>query len=307
MATVPTISVVVATCNRPDVLAWTLDSLDAGRQQVPRDDYEIIVADDSRGDETRVLVERRFPGAIYVNGPRRGPASNRNCGASRASGEWLAFIDDDCRPVEGFLQALCEQARSGTVDVIEGCIVVPDKHDSPFRRYVENLSGGNFWSGNLTVRRALFQRLGGFDEEFLEPGGEDMEFGERIRRSGAPTAFCRAATVIHPSHVVSWRYLFWRTFLIKWHLLYLLKTGQGLPPDVSTLRAVMHVIVNRTNALIRTTWRSRTLLKTGTLRTTLFDVVWQWITFPLVLPYLAYWDIQFRRRVRARRSSVPAC
>jgi GT2 family glycosyltransferase len=273
---------------------------------MPAEVYEVIVADDSRNDATRVAVEQRFPEARYVAGPRRGPASNRNRGAALASGEWLAFIDDDCQPVDGWLRALCEQAGTGRVDVVEGRIVVPDKHDSPFRRHVENLSGGNFWSGNLALRRELFVRLGGFDEEFLEAGFEDMEFGERLRRSGARTAFSTAATVMHPSHVVTWRYLFWRTFLIKWHVLYLVKTGQAMPADASTLSAICHVIRFRTIMLLRTTWRSFTLLRADTMRTTLFDVAWQWMMFPLVLPYLAYWELQFRRRISLRQATAAA-
>jgi GT2 family glycosyltransferase len=165
---------------------------------------------------------------------------------------------------------------------------------------VENLSGGNFWSGNLAIRRDLFVRLGGFDEDFLEAGGEDMEFGERIRRSAARTTFSTAATVVHPSHVVSWRYLFWRTFLIKWHLLYLLKTGQSVPREASALSAVSHLIVWRTMALVRATWRWGTVRNESMRRTMLFDLAWQWITFPAVLPYLTYWELEFRRRLRGR-------
>ena len=306
MATIPKISVVVATCNRPEVLARTLDALSPERQRMLPDVYEVIVADDSRNEATLAVVKERFPKARYVKGPRRGPASNRNRGAAAASGDWLAFIDDDCQPVDEWLAALCEQAEAGRVDVIEGRIIVPDKYDSPFRRHVENLSGGNFWSGNLAVRRELFVRLGGFDEEFLEAGFEDMEFGERLRRSSARTAFSTAATVVHPSHVVTWRYLFWRTFLIKWHVLYLVKTGQAVSADASTLRAICHVVRFRTMTLLRTTWRSFRLLTANTIRTTLFDVAWQWMMFPLVLPYLTYWELQFRRRIGARQPTAAA-
>ena len=300
MATSPKISIVVATCNRPDVLTRTLDALSAGRQQVSPEVYEVIVADDSRDDATRVAIEQRFPGVRHVAGPRRGPASNRNRGAAHASGEWLAFLDDDCQPVDGWLRALCDQADAGNVDVVEGRIVVPDKHDSPFRRYVENLNGGNFWSGNLAIRRDAFVRLGTFDEDFLEAGGEDMEFGERIRRAGVRTTFSTAATAVHPSHVVTWRYLFWRTFLMKWYLLYLLKTGQSAPAEASRLRALSHLIITRTAALVRTTWRSCTRRNDSMRRTTVFDLAWQWLLFPAVLPYLMYWELEFRRRLRSR-------
>jgi len=133
-----------------------------------------------------------------------------------------------------------------------------------------------------------------------------MEFGERIRRSTARTAFSTGATVVHPSHVVSWRYLFWRTFLIKWHLLFLLKTGQSAPVDASALRAALRVLVTRSVALIRTTVRSITLRETSTPRTMFFDLAWQWITFPMVLVYLTYWELEFRRRLRERSVGKPA-
>jgi GT2 family glycosyltransferase len=300
VATSPRISVVVATCNRPDVLARTLDALEPGRQQIAPDAFEVIVADDSRSEATQTMVGERFPRVRYVKGPRRGPASNRNRGAATAAGEWLAFIDDDCRPVDGWLSALLRHAEDRQVEVVEGRIVVPDKHDSPFRRFVENLNGGNFWSGNLAIRREAFFQLGAFDEDFLEAGGEDMEFGERIRRSGRPTAFSPDATVVHPSHVVSWSYLFWRTFLIKWHVLYLLKTGQGVPANASRLRAVAYMLFSRTKSLLWTTGRSLKA-RNGELRKTMFfDLAWQWIMFPAVLPYLTYWELEFRRRLRER-------
>jgi GT2 family glycosyltransferase len=295
----PRLSVVVATCDRPAVLSRTLEALTPDFQQVAPDVFEVIVADDSQDESTRTVVEERFPQAVYVKGPGRGPASNRNRGAAEAKGEWLAFIDDDCQPAGGWARALLQQADEPGIDVVEGRIFVPDKMDSPFRRHVENLTGGNFWSGNLAVRRATFARLGRFDEEFLEAGGEDLEFGERIRRSGVRTAFCPAATVIHPSHVVSWRYLFWRTFLIKWHLLYLLKTGQGVPADAPVWKALGFLLVSRTRSLLRTTWRLFRPAKDGH-RSGLFDVVASWVMFPMVLPYLVYWEVRFRRHLRAR-------
>ncbi len=301
----PLLSVVIATCHRPAVLCRTLESLTPDRQQVSPDVFEVIVADDSHDDATRTVVGERFPQARYVKGPERGPASNRNRGAALARGEWVAFIDDDCQPADGWARALGQQAGDAALDVIEGRIVVPDKYDSPFRRYVENLTGGNFWSGNLAVRRTVFTRLGGFDEDFLEAGGEDMEFGERIRRSGVRATFCPDATVIHPSHVVSWRYVLWRMFLIKWHLLFLLKTGQCVPPDAPAWKALVLLLVSRTTMLLRTTWHALRQ-PSGHRRSAAFDVVSSWVMLPIVVPYLAYWDLRFRRQLRARRSVAPA-
>src|SRR5439155_4504610 len=117
------------------------------------------------------------------------PAANRNHGAKHARGEWLAFVDDDCLPDKGWLEAIAEAALKPTSEVIEGKTVIPDKVDNPFRQGVENLSGGNFWSCNLAIRRAAFWQIGAFDEDFLEAGGEDMELAFRIRRNDLRTLF----------------------------------------------------------------------------------------------------------------------
>jgi hypothetical protein len=35
-------------------------------------------------------------------------------------------------------------------------------------------------------------------------------------------------------------------------------------------------------------------------KTMVFDLIWQWLSFPVVLPYLAYWELEFRRQLRGR-------
>ena len=105
-ATVPRFSVVIPTYRRNDALARCLNRLMADRQDFPFARYEVIVADDGPdGDNARLLVENTYPWARWVPGPRRGPAANRNRGAAEASGEFLAFTDDDCLPQPGWLAA----------------------------------------------------------------------------------------------------------------------------------------------------------------------------------------------------------
>ena len=48
--------------------------------------------------------------------------------------------------------------------------------DHPLEEIVENVTGDLLWSCNLAIRHDLFERLGGFNEDFLEAGGEDVEF-----------------------------------------------------------------------------------------------------------------------------------
>jgi GT2 family glycosyltransferase len=302
----PVFSVVIPTYQRPPVLAETLDQLTAERQRVPAALFEIVVTDDSRNDDTERMVREKYPHVRYVRGPKDGPAANRNAGAAAASGDWIAFIDDDCRPQPGWLAALHTASAGAPVDVIEGAILAPDKVDSPFRHYGENVTGGVFWSGNLAVRRDAFYRLGRFDEDFKEAAGDDLEFGNRIRQSGVATTFCRDAAVVHPTHVVSWRYIFWHAFTIRWHLLYGLKAGHVAPLTAPAWQTVPRLVAGRTIFLLRVTWQSLTRPDPARRRTTLFNLALSWLMFPLLLPYMIYWDGRYRRMLRARRARTLA-
>jgi GT2 family glycosyltransferase len=295
------ISVVMPTCNRPELAVRCLASLRAETQGFDPSEYEIIVTDDGADERTRDMIGREGFAARWVRGPRRGPAANRNNGAREAKGDWIAFIDDDCLADAAWLRTMARVAREGGVDVIEGGTTIPDKVDHPFRQGVENLRGDVYWSCNLAVRREVFQKLGGFDEDFLEAGGEDMEFGFRLRtRLAGRLRFVPEVSVYHPVRVITWKGLIWRTRLIRWMSLYYLKTGEGLPLGVSGARVVMDLVTGSIMNSLRTTWHyfrdfDRTEWKTRT-----FWQFWNLATLPVTLPYRLVWEFRFRRLMRER-------
>jgi GT2 family glycosyltransferase len=297
----PHLSVVVPTCSRARALSALLQRLRPERQQVDGSAYEVIVSDDAAVDAAGLRLREEFPDVRFVAGPGRGPAANRNNGARYARGQWLVFIDDDCQPIDGWLRAIAAEIEARPLDVVEGKIIAPDKQASLFRRDVENLRGDCFWSANLAVRREYFDQIGGFDEDFAQAGGEDLELAHRFRSRGARTSFCPAAIVDHPSHVMTWGALLEFTFRIRWHALYLQKTGQTLPADAPLWKVIPHVIVWRTLALARTTLRR---LRTSWRQPpVLAAIAFEWALFPVLLPYLLYWHIHF---LRARRKRIPA-
>jgi len=196
-------SVVVPACARPEQLAECLARLAPGAQTFPAEHYEVIVTDDSADESVREVVRARFPWAQWTAGPRRGPASNRNNGARRARGEWLAFTDDDCLPEAGWLAGLAAAiAGEATCAAWEG----PTLADRPQKYLNEaaplNTHGGYLWSCNLAVRRETFAALGGFDERFRYATMEDVDFRERLLAAGHRFGFAPAAGVCHP-----WRML----------------------------------------------------------------------------------------------------
>ncbi len=291
---------IVPTCQRNALLAKCLTCIQASQPNELLDEIEVIVSDDGVTTTARELIEKTFPSVHWWQGPRRGPAANRNAGARQAKGRWLVFTDDDCLPQAGWLKAIADCARTDNFDIVEGKTIAPNRQDNPGKYYVENLSGGSFWSCNLAIKKDVFERLGGFDEDFLEAGGEDMELAFRIQTNKLRSFFSQEALVVHPDRDVTLQSLIWRTFLIRWTLLYQLKIGEGLPLTAPAALVIASLIWRSCLNLLRSTWHIFSKHDPRRWRTQLFDLARQWLTFPFVLPYLIVWELRFRKQLRNR-------
>ena len=197
----PLISVIVPTCHRNDLLAKCLDRLAPGTQSLESDLYEVIVTDDgTRSTAERMIIEE-YAWAKWTQGPRRGPAANRNHGASQVRGKWIAFTDDDCLPDPNWLEAYITAITPGT-EVYEGKTVCREGLPSPLFAAPTNESGGHLWSCNMMISRDLFHQLNGFDETFPFAAMEDVDFRDRIQAAGHTFPFVEAALVDHPPRPV---------------------------------------------------------------------------------------------------------
>jgi GT2 family glycosyltransferase len=198
-------SVVVPTCNRPDMLWRCLDALAPGRQTFPASKFEVIVTDDG-SSPVAAQVNRRSPWVTWLAGPRRGPAANRNNGARAARGSWLAFTDDDCVPGRDWLANLagCIERQAG-IQAIEGKVVSDPAPDRNSDVVPLNLTGGHFWSCNIAVERSRFMAVEGFDENYPGPAMEDIDLRYALERSGAQIFFAPDAVINHPPRPASTR------------------------------------------------------------------------------------------------------
>src|SRR5579862_9298835 len=110
----PMISVVVCTYNRASSLAKTLESL--RRMTVPADlKWELLVVDNNSTDNTRIVVtdflRKSGLNGRYISEPRQGLCYARNRGVAEASGEIIAFTDDDVRVTSDWLRELAGTFR----------------------------------------------------------------------------------------------------------------------------------------------------------------------------------------------------
>jgi len=190
-------SVIIPTCNRNELLVKCLIQLQPEVQTLKGVAYEIIVTDDSAGEGAAGLIAEQFPWVQWVTGPRRGPAANRNNGARLAKGEWLVFLDDDCEPERGLLEAYEKAIISqNSCCVFEGCIYSTDEMD-PLLMAPVNLTGGYLWSCNFLIKRDIFFKIGLFDENFRYANLEDNDLRERIKFQNLLIHFVKEAKVFH--------------------------------------------------------------------------------------------------------------
>ncbi|MBM9467868.1 glycosyltransferase family 2 protein [Nakamurella leprariae] len=221
------ISVVVCTRNRPDELVGCLDGLAALRDP----DVEIVIVDNAPSDDRTEQVVRRYaardPRFRYVREPRPGLSCARNRGLLEATGELLAYTDDDVRVDPDWLTGLRRGfARRADVGCVTGLVAtasldtaaehyfdarvswgdsctakVWDLHttgESPLYPY----SPGIFGTGaNMAFRTALLRRLGGFDEALgagtRTKGGEDLDIFVQVLLAGSSLAYEPSAVTWH--------------------------------------------------------------------------------------------------------------
>ena len=200
-------SVVIPTCRRHESLARCLRRIVGGAQLLPADRFEVIVTDDGpSGDNAAGMVRRDFPTVRWVEGPRRGPAANRNNGAAAARAAWLVFTDDDCLPQATWLSGFAQRLDAGVGDclVLEGRTTDGGIKDAgPFYMAPDNEKGGLLWSCNLAIERRFFESLGGFDEKFPFPHLEDVDLRLRLDDGGRRYLFVPEACVDHPPRPVA--------------------------------------------------------------------------------------------------------
>jgi GT2 family glycosyltransferase len=191
------VSIIIPTYNRNEFLTNCLDSL-LFENSMNSEDYEVIVTDDSKDNIAKELIEQNYPSVKWVEGPKKGPAANRNNGAKRAVGEWLMFLDDDCLPQKEWLWSYINAIKSSENDLVFEGSTKPDRRRRRFDEEAPlNLKGNNLWSCNFAINAALFAQLNGFDENFPFAAMEDIDFHKRVLNK-THIIFLPQAVVIHP-------------------------------------------------------------------------------------------------------------
>jgi hypothetical protein len=203
------VSIVIPTYRRPELLARTLASCLA-QQGVADERVEIVVVDNDPAQSARVVVDAAAatggPASLrYVAEPRPGISHARNAGVAQAAGRYLAFVDDDEEPAEGWLAALLATIRRTGADAVMGPVYphFVGPADAYLRQAYTRDAGvptgtrlerwGGIGNSLLDRQRCFAGNREPFDPRFGLTGGEDALFLHQLRRRGGTIVWCAEA------------------------------------------------------------------------------------------------------------------
>lgn len=197
----PRISVVVCTYNGVATLPECL----AGLQQLQYPNFEVIVVNDgSLKGVTRIA--RQYPFRL-INIPRSGLSAARNAGMRAATGEIVAYIDDDAYPDAHWLHYLAHTFLTTDYAAVGGPNIPPatasltaacvaQAPGGPAHVLLSDREAEHIPGCNMAFRRGVLQALGGFDTQFWT-AGDDVDLCWRLREAGYQIGFNPGAMVWH--------------------------------------------------------------------------------------------------------------
>jgi glucosyl-dolichyl phosphate glucuronosyltransferase len=218
----PLFSIIIATYDRVDFLRGLLAGIAThfGKLDIS---HEVIVANNARDERIAEEIAKltdEFGNSDriafrHVREPLAGKCRAQNSAIRQAKGTVLAFFDDDIEVTPQWLSVAAEFFREKGFDAMQGPILMPPEmeHNQELLRAQQRFRTINFvkyrpgvtelktlTGANIAVRRAVFTRIGYFNEN-LGPGrsgiSEDVEFAQRLVRSGGRIGYEPRAGVYH--------------------------------------------------------------------------------------------------------------
>lgn len=197
----PRISVIVCSHNG----ARTLRNCCEGLLELEYPNFEVVVVDDGSTDATASIA--REYGFRVISTENGGLSRARNLGMDAASGEIVAYIDDDTRPDPHWLRYLAAAFENSSHAAIGGPNI-PPPGDGWVAECVANAPGNpvhvllsddlaeHLPGCNLAIRKSCLKAIGGFDPQF-RVAGDDVDVCWRLQQKGWTLGFSPAALVWH--------------------------------------------------------------------------------------------------------------
>jgi len=197
----PKISVVVCTYNGSHTIHNCFESL----LKLDYPDFEVIVVNDGSTDKTEAIA--REYGFRLISTENRGLSNARNTGLEAATGEIVAYIDDDAFPDQDWLKYLAATFLATDCAGVGGPNI-PPPNDGKIADCIANAPGGpmhvlvsdkeaeHIPGCNMSFRKDCLKAIEGFDPQY-RAAGDDVDLCWRIQECGWWLAFAPAAVVWH--------------------------------------------------------------------------------------------------------------
>jgi len=197
----PRISVVVCSYNG----ARTIRECCEGLARLDYPDYEVIIIDDGSSDTTAAIAREYFVRVITTE--NNGLSNARNMGMHMATGEIVAYLDDDAIPDPHWLKYLAitltttEYAGAGGPNIAppgDGLVAecIDNAPGNPVHVLISDREAEHIPGCNMAFRKAALEAIGGFDAT-LRVAGDDVDVCWRMREHGYTIGYCPAAMVWH--------------------------------------------------------------------------------------------------------------
>ncbi len=197
----PRISVIVCTYNGNRTVRDCLE----GMLRLEYPNFEVIVVNDGSTDKTEETI-RKY-GFRMINTKNSGLSNARNLGLRAATGEIVAYIDDDAYPDPHWLSYLAATFMNTDYVGVGGPNIAP-ADDGPVAGCVAAAPGGpvhvlvsdceaeHIPGCNMAFRTDALKAIGGFDRQFRS-AGDDVDVCWRLQQRGGRLGFNPAAIVWH--------------------------------------------------------------------------------------------------------------
>lgn len=190
------ISIIVPTYKRPKDLKECLESFCL--QNYPVDKFEVVIVDDSPDKSGFDIYTQLKDGCLnlkYFNQMHKGPAAARNLGVKKSQADIVAFVDDDCVADKNWLTRILQTHKlNPDILAVGGLTLLPNnKVTILVSQFLSSCSIETFVNSkkeviffptcNVSFKKSIFNKYK-FNEKFLLPGGEDLEFFWRLVKAG---------------------------------------------------------------------------------------------------------------------------
>ncbi len=180
-------SIVITTCNRPKQLKATLESI---AQQMYKN-LEIVVVDDGFDEETPSICSAHNVQYVKMNRPWTGwfrnPSRPNNVGIRRTKGDIIILQNAECKHVDSnTIEKLANAVTDTNVVFTRVSALNPD--GTFMRLYCgKEFPHPYFFCG--AIKRAWFEKLRGFDEDYTGSSYDDDDFAVRLQKEGVTFVF----------------------------------------------------------------------------------------------------------------------